>query len=304
MKHVFIINPVAGKVNRAEELTKKIKGIKTDHEVVIHITQSHGEAERFAREESNCDDTVRIYACGGDGTANEVLSGIAGKENVALGVVPIGSGNDFVRSLKGFEKEDFLDLEAMVNGETQSVDLLECAGRYSMNIMTVGFDCAVANNVQKFKRLPMVSGSLAYKLSIIYCLFTKRKHRVHIWVDGERLTKADKKTTLLAVCGNGNYYGGGIKACPQGIMDDGLIDFIHVETVSAIKFISLLGKYIKGQHVNNPKFPFVTSKRCTKVKFTANEPLDVNFDGEIVVLSDPEISIIPGALKIITPKKK
>lgn len=304
MKHVFIINPVAGKVNRSEELTKKIKEIKTDHEVVIHITQSQGEAERLAREESDCEETVRIYACGGDGTANEVLTGIAGRDNASLGIVPIGSGNDFVKSLKDFETEDFLELEAMVNGDVHTVDLLECSGHYSMNIMTVGFDCAVANNMQRFKRLPLVSGSLAYKMSIIYCLFTKRKHRVHIWVDGERLKKADTKTTLLAICGNGNFYGGGIKACPQGVIDDGLIDFVHIETVSAVRFIALLGKYIKGQHVNNPKLPFVTSKRCTKVKFTANEPLDVNFDGEIVVLKDPEIRILPGALRIITPKKQ
>ncbi len=301
MRHIFIINPAAGKVNRAEELRRKIDSLNLE-EVEVYITEGAGEAERIARTEAEKGDEIRVYACGGDGTANEVLSGIAGYKNCAMGIVPIGSGNDFVRSLKDYQKSDFLNLERMVRGVARPIDLLECGGRYAMNIFSVGFDCAVANKVEKFKKLPLVSGSLAYKMSIIYCLFTERKHKLKVWVDDVRLEVADfKKTTLLAIGGNGNFYGGGIKAAPLAVLDDGLMDFVHVESVSVPRFLSLLGKYIKGEHVNNPKYPFVRFKRCKQIRFAADGPVDVNFDGEIFVMENPVINIIPGSLRIIEP---
>lgn len=302
MRHVFIVNPAAGKVNQTFQIREKLKAIKTDAEIEVAVTEGVGDAVRIAREHAQRGDEVRIYSCGGDGTANEVLNGIAGYDNCALGVVPTGSGNDFVRTMSGYEKEDFLDLDRMIRGKDKKIDLIECGGRYSMNILSVGFDCAVANNVEKFKKLPLVSAGLAYKLSIVYCLFSRRKHRLRIWVDDEKFEKADyNKTTLLAIGGNGSYYGGGIKAAPLAKTDDGLLDFVHVKTVSVLRFVTLLKKYIKGEHINNPKYPFVAFKRCKKIRIEAEEPVDVNCDGEIFVLKDPEIRVLPGALRIIEP---
>lgn len=304
MRHVFIINPTAGKVNKTEELTKQIEALSSSESVEIIITEGVGDATAKARNIAESGEEVRIYACGGDGTANEVLTGIAGHDNCALGIIPIGSGNDFVRAMDNFSRDDFLDIGRMVRGTERRIDLIECDGRYSMNVFSVGFDCAVANNMERFKRLPLVGGSLAYKMSIIYCLFSKRKHPVKIHIDGEPFSKATfRKTTLLAVAGNGKFYGGGIKAAPLADMSDGYMDFIHVNTVSVLKFISVLGQYIKGNHVNNPKYPFVTFKRCKRIRFMAEGPLDVNFDGEIHVMNNPEISIQPGALRIIEPAK-
>ncbi len=305
MKHVFIINPVAGKVNRAEELKNKIEALHLDKKnYKIYITEASGEAERIAKREAETGEALRIYAAGGDGTANEVLSGIAGCPNCAMGIIPIGSGNDFVRALKGFTREDFLDIERMVQGEEAFIDLIDCNGKYSMNIISVGFDCAVANNVERFKKIPLVSGSLAYKMSIIYCLFTKRKHPVNIFIDDEPLEASFKKTTLLSLGANGNYYGGGIKAAPLAVLDDGYMDFVHAETISALRFISLLGKYIKGEHINNPKLPFITFKRCKKLRYEAEGTLDVNLDGEIIPMKNPEMKLISNAVRIILPQNK
>lgn len=304
MKHVFIINPTAGKVDRTKEIREQIHSLTTTDPVEIHLTRSQGEAEHLARTVAQSGDEARVYACGGDGTANEVLTGIAGYSNCALGIIPIGSGNDFVRCFEPLTREEFLNVEAMVNGEEKSIDLIECQGKYSMNVFSVGFDCAVAKNVDRFKRIPHVSGSLAYKMSIVYCLFSKRKHPVKIYLDGKEFEGADyKKTTLLAVCANGKYYGGGIKAAPESILDDGLMDFIHVNTLSVLKFVSMVGKYTKGLHLNNPKFSFITFKRCKKIKFEAETPIDVNFDGEIFEMTNPEITILPKALRIILPAK-
>lgn len=304
MKHVFIINPTAGKTDSTKEIREQIHKLKTTDPVEIHLTRSQGEAEHIARQIAESGDEVRVYACGGDGTANEVLTGIAGHKNCAMGIIPIGSGNDFVRAMEPYTREDFLSVEAMVEGEEQEIDLLECQGKYSMNIFSVGFDSEVADNVDRFKKLRGVSGSLAYKLSIVYCLFTKRKHPVKIYLDGKPFEGADyKKTTLLAVAANGKYYGGGIKAAPKALLDDGYMDFVHVNTLSVLKFVSIVGKYMKGEHIDNPKLPFVTFGRYKKIKFEAETPINVNFDGEIYKMVNPEITLLPKALRIILPAK-
>lgn len=304
MEHLFIINPAAGKTDRSAELKEKIKSIKTDDKVTVYVTEKPGEATEVVRNHlASAEDFTRVYACGGDGTANEVLRGVVGFENCAMGIIPMGSGNDFIRSFEEFKKEDFACIENMMHGEDMKVDVMECQGRYSMNVLSVGYDCAVAKNVDKFKKIPLVSGGLAYKMSIIYCLFTKRKHSFRVIADGKEFAGADV-STLLAVAGNGSYYGGGIKAAPKASLNDGKIEFMHITTISALRFIFLLSTYIKGNHVDNPKFPFVKSMKCDTLRFEADGEIDVNFEGEIVPMKNPTIKIIPEAVRIITPKVK
>lgn len=305
MRHVFIINPAAGKADSTETLRRQIHNLDTEDAVEIYITKGEGDARKKAEKEASAGDSVHIYACGGDGTANEVLTGIAGHSNCAIGIIPLGSGNDFVKSLEPYTKEDFLSFQRMIEGQEKTIDLIECGGKYSMNVFSVGFDAIVAKNVSKFKKLPFVSGSLAYKLSIFYCLFAQRKHKVKILVDGVPLEGADyKKTTLLAVGGNGKYYGGGFKAAPKAELSDGYIDFVHCKTLSVPKFLSIVGKYKKGEHIDNPKMPFITFKRCKTLEFIAEEPIDINVDGEIYAQENPKVRIIEGGLKIILPKEE
>lgn len=304
MRHIFIINPTAGKTSAVESLRQQIHSLKTEDAVEIFVTHRAGDAKHIAGKEASAGDEVRVYACGGDGTANEVLEGIAGYKNCAIGIIPIGSGNDFIKALEPYTKEDFLCLQNMIDGKEKTIDVMECGGRYSMNVFSVGFDASVAKNVDKFKRLPFVSGSLAYKLSIIYCLFTKRKHRVKIKIDGKPFEKADyKKTTLLAIGGNGQYYGGGFKAAPKAELSDGYIDFVHCNTLSVIKFALIVGKYKKGEHINNPKMPFISYERCKSISFEAEEAIDINVDGEIYSMKNPVLKIREGGLKIVLPKK-
>lgn len=302
VEHLFIINPAAGKTDRSGELREKISSIKTEDKVTVCVTTKPGEAIEIVKKHlAEAEDFTRVYACGGDGTANEVLRGVVGFKNAAMGVIPMGSGNDFVRSFNGFKREDFADIEQMMQGEDIEVDVMECQGRYSMNVLSVGYDCAVAKNVDKFKKIPFVSGGLAYKMSIIYCLFTKRKHSYTVLVDGKEFASKDV-STLLAVAGNGSYYGGGIKAAPKAKLNDGKIEFMHITTISALRFIFLLSTYIKGEHVDNPKFPFVKSMKCNTLTFESDKEIDVNFEGEIVPLKNPTIKILPKAVRVITPK--
>ena len=299
MKHLFIINKTAGKGDSCNEIAAQLEKISSD-EIIIKHTQKAGHATFLARDFVNsCGDFTRVYACGGDGTVNEVISGIYDLDNCALAPIPTGSGNDFIRSF-GRSKEDFLNVEKMMNGSEISIDLLKCNERVSCNSVTVGFDCAVAKNVEKFKKKKLISSSMAYKLSIFYCLFSGRRHNFKIRTDGNEVK--NEGTYLLSLCAKGKYYGGGIKCAPKADNVDGCIDFMAVPTIGVVKFIKFLPGFTKGRHLDNPKAGFIIHKKCREVEYICENPFEIGIDGEISLVSRAKISVLPKALKVVLPK--
>ena len=302
MIHLFILNQFAGTKDSTPELKERIEALGLDN-AVIEFTQKKGGAEDIARRYAEKGEPLRVYACGGDGTANEALHGLIGHDNVALGLVTVGTGNDYVRSLPAKE-EDFLDLEKMVNGDTVTVDLLKCEDRYALNVVSVGYDCEVADRAQKNKRWPLMSGSLAYKLAIVQCLLTKRKHFFTPIADGVEIPLAQGyKSQMLAVAAKGMYYGGGIKANPYAKPDDGLIDFMSIPTVPLSYFTWMFGPFTRGEHIDHPKGKkFIFHTKCKTLKLDNHGDIKVGIDGEMLIMKDPTITVVPGAFQIIIPK--
>lgn len=302
MTHLFILNAFAGTKDSTPALKEQIEALGRS-DVVIEFTQRRGDAEAIARRYAEKGEPLRVYACGGDGTSNEALHGLLGFENVALGVIPVGTGNDYVRSLPA-KKEDFLDMEKMVNGSTITVDLLKCEDRYALNVISVGYDCEVADRAQKNKRLPLMSGPLAYKLAIVQCLLTKRKHTFTPYADGKEIPIAKGfKSQMLAVAAKGKYYGGGIKATPYAELDDGLIDFMAIPTVPITYFTWMLGPFTRGEHIDHPKGrTFILNRKCKTLKLDNHGDIKIGIDGEMFVMKDPTITVIPKAFQVIIPK--
>lgn len=302
MTHLFILNANAGTKDRTPELKAQIERLRRD-DIVIEYTKCAGDAEHIARRYAERFDELRVYACGGDGTANEALHGLLGHENVALGVVPIGTGNDYVRSLPAESTEDFLNVEKMVNGSVITVDLLKCEDRYALNVISVGYDCEVADRAQKNKRWPLMSGSFAYKLAIVQCILTKRKHTFTPVADGKEIPlKKGYKTQMLAVAAKGKYYGGGIKATPYAELSDGLIDFMAIPTVPISYFTWMLGPFERGEHIDHPKGrEFILHQKCKTLRLLNNGEIKVGIDGEMFIMKDPTVTVIPQAFKIIVP---
>lgn len=302
MTHLFILNTFAGTRDTTPELKAKIEALGRD-DTVIEFTQCKGDAENIARRYAEKGEPLRVYACGGDGTANEAMHGLLGKENVALGVIPTGTGNDYIRSLPAPD-EDFLDVEKMINGGVITVDLLRCEDRYALNVISVGYDCEVADQAQRNKRLPLMSGPAAYKLAIAQCLLTKRKHFFTPYADGRPVPIAKGyKSQMLAVAAKGMYYGGGIKATPYARLDDGLIDFMAIPTVPISYFTWMLGPFTRGEHIDHPKGKkFILHKKCRELKLDNNGEIKIGIDGEMLVMKDPTITVVPKAFKIIIPK--
>ena len=301
MKHLFILNRFAGTHDATGELLAQIKELKADGEIITEFTSCKGDATAIARRYAESGDELRVYACGGDGTANEALCGILGHDNCALGVIPVGTGNDYVRSLA----EDtgcFLDLQRMVNAGTRRVDIMMCEGIPALNVISAGYDCEVADRAQKFKRLPLMNGSLAYKLAIVYCLFTKRRHTFVPVADKKRVPlPKGYKSQMLAVAAKGKFYGGGIKSTPCAELSDGMIDFVSIPTIAVPKFIGLLSTFIKGEHIDNPKLPFITHYKCRELTFDNGGLLKIGIDGEMYELENPTMKVIPAAFDVIVP---
>lgn len=303
-KHLFILNPIAGKTNCVDNLTEEINKATArldskSNEVEIRVTEAKGDAGVFTCETAEAfDGEVRVYACGGDGTLNEVVSAAVGHANVSVCPVPVGSGNDFVRCFEDIPKEKFLDISACINGKEIPCDVLCVGNKYSVNNISVGLDAVAGMRQKKFKKIPLVSGGFAYKLALATSFMTAMKNKISIEIDGEPFDAGSEYITL-GVIGNGKWYGGGFKATPYAEIGDGLIDFVTVRTISRFEFLKYVGIYKKGEHIE--KMPFVKYVRCKKVKLISDKPLTLQFDGEIHKLKDPEIELIPSATRIILP---
>lgn len=302
MRHLFILNPYAGTKDATPALKERIEALHLDG-AVIEYTQCKGDAENIARRYAEKGGELRVYACGGDGTANEALHGLYGYDHVALGLIPVGTGNDYVRSLPA-KTENFLNLEKMTRGKTVKVDLLKCGDRLALNVISVGYDCEVADRAQKNKRWPLMSGSFAYKLAIVQCLITKRKHTFTPYADGRMIPIADGfKSQMLAVAAKGKYYGGGIKATPYARLDDGLIDFMAIPTVPISYFAWLMGSFTRGEHIDHPKAKrFILHQKCRELRLDNHGDIKIGIDGEMFVMKDPVITVLPQSFDIIIPE--
>ena len=165
MRHLFIINPAAGKKESTALLEQKLAALTFDHEVVY--TKGEGDARHIARAAAERGDPVRIYACGGDGTLNEVVNGAAGYDHVAITCVPKGTGNDFLKIFGEDYRTLFYDLEALAEGPQTPFDLMDCNGHLGIDVVCSGVDARIADDVHRYKNWPFVAGMGAYCLSLV-----------------------------------------------------------------------------------------------------------------------------------------
>lgn len=292
MKHVFIINPAAGN-GRTLKLIPKINEYfkTTDMEYCVEVTKYPGHATEIAAQYAS-GEVCRIYSVGGDGTLNEVLNGIVGSK-CSLAVIPSGSGNDFIRSIT--DKKDFENiLKETIQGEEHEIDLAKINDRYYLNLSSVGFDALVVHNTIKFKKVPFMTGSLAYILGILITIIGYSNSNLKIVIDGKPI---EKKFLLVSVA-NGKYCGGGMLASPHACVDDGLLDICLVGEMKRLKVFKLFPKYITGEH---GQIKGVSFERGRKVEIECAHKVAINIDGEISVGNRAIFEIIPKGIKIVVP---
>lgn len=300
MKHIFILNPVAGKTHMALELRGRIDAYFARHpeqEHVIHLTDGKGAATRIAQMECQKGDPIRLYACGGDGTLQETANGIPlNCDWVELAVIPCGSGNDYVRTYGG--SEPFLDLDDLIDGTTIPVDAVRCGELLSLNIAAIGMDAAVADKMARYKHLPGVSGSMAYNLAIADVFCHSIGENMEIEIDGVDGPIRRSGSYLMTLAANGQYYGGGYRGAPKAVEDDGVLDFVLVKKIPRLQIPFILGKYKAGEH---EELSCLEHLRGYAMRVTADKPAVCTVDGECFTRDKIDFTIIPGAFNFVLP---
>ena len=294
MKHLFIINPAAGSKDRTaiyfEQIHKYCQGLNYD----IAISDAPGKCTEIARKAAQSGEEIRIYSCGGDGTMNEIVSGVAGYPNVAVTMYSGGSGNDFTRVFD--QPGAFRDLERLLDAEEVTFDLIRCNEDYSLNICSVGFDARIGTDVASYKRLPLLNGFRAYAASALVNTIRGVKEHYVVEINGERI---DDEFTLICAC-NGRYYGGGFNPVPEADPADGMLEVLLVKGVSRLQVAKLIGAYKNGKYAQLPKW--VRHIATDRVNIVCDKPSPLNLDGELRMAEVADIRLAEEKIRFFYPK--
>lgn len=300
MHYLFVINPAAGKKNPGEwffpEVGRYLSQRKINYEV--QYTQYAGHATEIVRQKAKEGKPLRVIAVGGDGTLTEAAVGAVDAPHIEVGTLPCGSGNDYLRTFG--EKSDFLDVEAMLSGRPVWVDMIDNPVLPALNLCSLGMDANVAFEMNRYKNLPLISGSMAYNIALVHQLLGKLGVPVSVYVDGNCIFEG---SCVFALAANGQWYGGGYHAAPQARPDDGLLDVVLIGVPRHKWQIPAMVKdYKAGAHLHSSRFDgLLTSCRGKEMRIVPFRQAVANFDGECAEVGDITFRVHPKAVRFLLP---
>jgi diacylglycerol kinase (ATP) len=295
--HFFaIVNPAAGG-GRSGKLAGpalsglRAKGLKID----VLASTGPGHAVELAREAYE-QGYRRFIAVGGDGTAHEILNGVykraRGKERIALGFLPLGTGNSFLRD---FTKDGAdASLQALIEGRTRPVDLLRLTHAkgeiYSFNLLSLGFTADVGSLTNRYFK-PF--GYLGYLLGVFVRVVQLRRRPFRLRCDDDQ--EWNESRCLFLSFNNSKFTGGTMLIAPQADPTDGLIEFVRWGPIGRLGLLRMLPRLYDGTHIHHP----LASRRAVRrVDFGNPVPVDVLIDGEIAALECISLDVLPAAVDI------
>ena len=296
--HIFVINPISGKGSDKQPLINEILSRKGVYTIDYYLTTGPMDATKYV--DTYCkehpDEELRFYACGGDGTLNEVASGAVGHKNAAISVYPCGSGNDYLKYYG--TKEDFLDIDALLNGKVEEVDIMQVGDRYALNACHFGFDSYVAAKITEYRQ----TKKDPYMAAVLYTLVHGMHNHAKVVVDGQ--TFIDGEYLICTIC-NGKYVGGGYKCAPYSDNKDGLLEVAQIKPVSRIGFLSRMKLYQSGEYLESPRCAKIAAHTQAKeVKITVPEGFGVSLDGEMIYQTEISVKNIEKGVRFVVPQKQ
>ena len=291
-----IVNPAAGGGRSAKLAGPALARLREGgvHVDVIAST-GPGHAVQLAREAFD-QGYRRFIAVGGDGTAHEILNGVfsagAAQRRIALGFLPLGTGNSFLRDFSNDGAE--ISLQAILAGRKRPVDLIRlthASGQiHSFNLLSVGFTADVgALTNRHFKPL----GHFGYLLGVFVRVAQLRRRAFALRCDDDK--EWDERRCLFLTFNNSKYTGGTMMIAPHADPTDGLIEFVRWGPIGRLGLVRMLPKLYDGTHMDHP----LASRRAVRhVEFNVPVPVDVMIDGEIVALQCRSLDVVPAAVDI------
>jgi len=298
MRHLFILNPVAGGGKRTEAVrTEIIETMQAQEDPwELYETQGIQDATRMVHKAAEGTEPLRVYACGGDGTLNECVNGLVGKPHAAVTHFPAGTGNDFIKVFHT-GREAFFKLPNLLDPQEMAIDVIEAGGRYGINICSVGLDARIAADVHRYSGLPGVQGKGAYFLSLLANVGKGIARPFEVEAAGKTYRQ---KFTLICAC-NGRSYGGAFTPVPEAMPDDGLMDILLVDQTSRAGALGLVKKYAAGKYKEIPKL--ITHLQSDSMTIRADREFMVNLDGEILRKREVHFKLLPAAVRFFAPKQ-
>jgi diacylglycerol kinase (ATP) len=296
VKSRLIANPVSGRDSAPDQLPSINERLRQRVGLLdIVLTVGAGDAERAASEAVR-DGYDHLFVAGGDGTLNEAVNGIGavagGFEGVTLGVIPLGTGNDFATAL-GIPSDVDRAVESLVDAVPVPIDVGRLNDRYFVNVSAGGFIAEVSDAVDP--RLKTIAGRFAYLIGGAQTLFEHEPVAAHIETSGGR--RVDSTLTIFAVC-NSKLIGGGRLIAPEAVVDDGLLDVCLIEAMPTVEFLALLTRVSGGGHVDDERVSYF---KTPDVRLTFDRPTKVNTDGEVLDATICDYRVLPGALRVLKP---
>ena len=237
---------------------------------------------------------LRLYACGGDGTLNEVAAGAAGYNNAAVTVFSGGSGNDFVKIFD--DPKAFFDLHRLMDAEEVTFDMIRCNDSLALNICSVGLDARIGTDVSHYKRLPLLHGFRAYAASTVVNVIRGIAEHYVVEVDGQVY---DGEFTFVCVC-NGRYYGGGFNPVPEADPTDGKLDILLVDKVTRSQVPFIIGKYKDGRY--KELSDIARYIKADAIKIICDKPVPISVDGEMRTAQVVEMKVAQEKIRFFYPK--
>ena len=315
MKHLIVFNASAGKNNeKAEAFRAQINESFAGLDFEIYETEGPKAVIPFLKKYlKEHKDTVRVYACGGDGTVNEVVNGMVGFDNAELAILPIGTGNDFVKyyGVNNDNIDQYRSFKPLINGQPVAVDVSKISGEglkeamYSINVINFGFDAIVGarGNYYKEHGFPkkVKEGTNPYDYALHQdAMKYGRFNDIEVFADGEKL---NEKQILLATLAHGKFVGGQFKCAPKSDNTDGLIDVCVLKTMTFLGLGMIIKTYEKGNHLNKPRKKIVY-RQAKEIKMVSPKEFDVCVDGEMIKGNNFVVEVCPKAIKLVPPSKE
>lgn len=291
---VLVANPTSGSGKGRRLIPPAVAGLRSlgiDHRVVV--TEGPDHPERAAREAAEGGAEI-LVALGGDGLASACANGVLGTAT-ALAVIPAGHGNDFARCL-GLDVKRPLDaLSLLRRGSNRRIDAIRAEGdgwgRHFVCVGGAGFDSETNEYANSLRRL---GGTAKYVVSVFRTLARFRPAEFTLRLDGEER----RLEAMMVAVGNASSYGGGMRVCPDALLDDGALDLCVVGALGKLEFAITFPRVFRGTHVRHPA---VTVDRGEKLELEASRPFPVYADGEPLGRLPASFTVVPGALEVVAP---
>jgi diacylglycerol kinase (ATP) len=296
MKPCVIVNPIAGSVKDLDVLLKKLRRLRPGE---LHLTRKTGDAKIFARKATRAGCNY-VIAAGGDGTLNEVVNGIATPRcprSVCIGVVPIGTGNDFARSL-GLPATLDENIDILRAKQTAPIDLVrvksDCT-RYFVNVSTGGFSGLVDEKLTP--EIKRAWGPLAYVRSAAAALPKLHAYRTTVVLDNAERLSIDLYNVVIA---NGRFVAAGLPIAPNADPGDGWLDLVLIPKRPKREMALLVAEIILGKHLSSNALIF---RRAKEIAVRSRPGMWFNADGELVGNEPALFQVIPRALNFVVSKR-